>query len=487
MANPIIKIKRGAVAPTTTLQAGEFAIDQVAKNLYLGVEVGGVTTNEIVGGNGTFATHTDVATAVTNATGSLGTMSTQNANAVAITGGTIDGVDITNGTVNYADMQGVTINSASSIVDSTIDNTPIGATTPSTGAFTSVATPELTSPTGLIEAGLVVIQNTSLTNAVLEGSVIRAASEIDDSPIGSTTPSTGAFTTLTASSAPSASTDVVRKTDLDSAISALGSVFSYKGDLSAHMSVGTGPFELDNTDIDLTTGAYYRVDVAGTYNAQFGGADPSTPAPAVSFDLKVGDAIVKTSTGWQKLDNVDAVVSGTANEIVVTGDENAGYTVSIDPVFSGRVTTAESDITDLQTKTQNITATAGETDVAGILTSQELWVGPSSSDAVKLLNPVAGPASIEAPSGKQLVIKNGAGNTAITVVDSGSGRVEFAYDVNVAQILDTNVLNANSASLNSMGVNGSANFAGGINVNIGNLVGNGTNEITDFIIDGGVY
>jgi len=49
---------------------------------------------------------------------SLGTMATQNANAVAITGGTISGV---------------------SIATSTINQTPIGGTTPSTGAFTNLS------------------------------------------------------------------------------------------------------------------------------------------------------------------------------------------------------------------------------------------------------------------------------------------------------------------------------------------------------------
>jgi hypothetical protein len=172
----------------------------------------------------------------------------------------------------------------------------------------------------------------------------------------------------------------------------------------------------------------------------------------------------------------------------------AGYVTSNNAALASEVsarTSADSALdsraTVLETKTQNITATAGETDVAGILTSQELWVGPSSSDAVKLLNPVAGPASVEAPSGKELVIKNGAGNTAITVIASGNGKVDFAYDVSVAQVLDATALSAGSASFGSMGVNSSANFNGGINVNTGNLVGNGTNEITDFIIDGGTY
>jgi len=454
MANPIIKIKRGTTAPLTTLQAGEFAIDQVNKNLYLGVEVAGNVTNEIVGGNGTFATHTDVATAVTNATGSLGTMSTQDADSVSITGGslnnsvnalgitgadisggTLDGaIDASTATITHGVFQTAVINSSTEITNSTIDNTPIGATTASTGAFTQ------------LDVGV----------------------DITMSGSGLIDMNAGRITNL---SAPVNANDSVRKTDLDSAISALGSVFHYVGEVS----LATTPFDL-STLPDLSPGAYYRVDASGTY------VDATYP----DVNAKFGDAFVFTaSNGFQKIDNVDVVVRGTTNEIVVTGDEEAGYTVSIDPVFSGRVTTAESDITDLETKTQNIDlalTTAGTTTINGILTSQELWVGPNSTDAVKLLNPVAGPASIEAPSGKELVIKNGAGNTAITLINTGSGKVNFAYDVSVAMILD-----AYLGSFGSMSVGGSASFGGGINVNIGNLVGNGTNEITDFVIDGGSF
>lgn len=282
MANPIIKILRGHTAPPT-LEAGRIAIDQTNKNLYVGIDDGnGGTINEIVGGSGTFATKQFVTDAVSAGTGSLGTMSTQNADSVAITGGAIDG-------------------------------TAIGATTPSTGRFTDI----------------------EFINATLDGSLLL-------SPLSEINMNEGRILGLPT---PVDATEAVRKTDLDSAISALGSVFHYIGDVSA----ATGN-DLDTLS-DTTTGAYYRVDSDGTYTASGG----------FSAAAKVGDAFVKTSTGWQKLDNVDAVVIGTANEISVSGDENAGYTVAIDPVFSGRLTTAEGDIvalegraTDLETKTQNI-------------------------------------------------------------------------------------------------------------------------------------
>jgi hypothetical protein len=65
---------------------------------------------------------TNIAIANTQVSG-LGTMSTQNASAVAITGGTVSGATV----------------SSATITGSTVNSTSVGATTPSTGAFTSVA------------------------------------------------------------------------------------------------------------------------------------------------------------------------------------------------------------------------------------------------------------------------------------------------------------------------------------------------------------
>jgi len=254
MPNSTIKIKRGSAAPVS-LNPGEFAMDQANRKLYIGKNDG---TPLVVGGDGTFATKTYVDTAISTGAGSFGTMSGQNANNVTITGGNING-------------------------------TTIGASGPMSGNFTSLATTSLTATGG----------------------------SINSATIGAATPSTGAFTSLTASTAPTSANDVVRKSDLDSAISDLGSVFRYAGDIS-QSNVGTTK---DLNDLpDKATGAYYRVDVAGVYNFA-----------SVSYTLKVGDALVRTPAGWQKLDNVDAEVKGTLNEIVVSGDDNLGYTISIDP------------------------------------------------------------------------------------------------------------------------------------------------------------
>lgn len=348
MAN-IIRIKRGQNAPVATLAAGEFAVDQANKNLYLGVADGsGNVTNEIIAGEGTFATKSYVSTAVSSATGSLGTMSTQNADSVAITGGAIDGTTI-----------------------------------------------------------------------------------------GATTASSGAFTTLTASSAPSASNDVVRKTDLESAITALGSVFFYVGNISDHTASGF-PFDLTLVS-DPRVGAYYKVDVAGAYTDG-----------AITLNAKVGDAFVSTTTGWQKLDNVDAVVSGTANEIAVSGDENTGYTVAIDPAFSGRLSTAETDITDLETKTQNIslaTTSAGFTAIVGTVSV----VDGTGSEDIQI--------------------------TPTNIFSYGnSGDFTIGTSATVGKIIIDSNGGASAIDLNASAVNVS-----------GNLSGNGTSTLENFVIDGGVF
>lgn len=83
--------------------AGNFAVagnETVAGTLTVtgttALNGGGTSTTPTVGDNTTkIATTAFVSTAVTNATGSLGTMSTQNANNVAITGGTINSLTVT--------------------------------------------------------------------------------------------------------------------------------------------------------------------------------------------------------------------------------------------------------------------------------------------------------------------------------------------------------------------------------------------------------
>jgi hypothetical protein len=91
-------------------------------------------------------------------------------NNVTITGGTIQGVALT--------------------LDS-LDNTPIGSNTPSTGRFTTLTT------TGLASFNSMSTANVTITGGTIQG-VAMTLDSLNNTPIGATTPSTGAFTTLSA-------------------------------------------------------------------------------------------------------------------------------------------------------------------------------------------------------------------------------------------------------------------------------------------------
>lgn len=130
-----------------------------------------------------YANNTDNLSALSSALSArtnlgLGSIATQSAAAVAITGGAISNVTETNGAFNGT----------------------VGATTPSTGAFTTVAASGvITSTVATGTAPLTVASTTVVGN--LNVSQLLGATWTAPSAIGSVTPNSGAFTTLSASGA----------------------------------------------------------------------------------------------------------------------------------------------------------------------------------------------------------------------------------------------------------------------------------------------
>ena len=103
---------------------------------------GGTTVTRTAGDNTTnIATTAFVKTAVTNATGSLGTMSTQNANSVAITGGSMSGVSVSGGNViTSSNIGSQSVNYASSA-----GNGGVTSVNGNTGAVTVSTYPQIQS------------------------------------------------------------------------------------------------------------------------------------------------------------------------------------------------------------------------------------------------------------------------------------------------------------------------------------------------------
>jgi hypothetical protein len=138
-------------------------------------------------------------------------------------------------------------------------------------------------------------------------------------------------------------------------IDALGNAINYVG------TVDGGSLAAPTNLSDLTErdpGDYYKVVSEGYF---------TWTALATPKFAKIGDAFVKNVNvgDWDHLDHTNVTVSGTTNFIDVQGSQDAGFIIDVDANFKGRVTTAETDISALETRAGNI-----ETDLANEITTR---------------------------------------------------------------------------------------------------------------------
>jgi hypothetical protein len=310
-------------------------------------------------------------------------------------------------------------------------------------------------------------------------SAIPVAGKGEFVDLGSTQSVTGTktFTAAKVTTAPSATTDVVRKTDLDTEVTAinaalttetnariagddalglridaLGSAFNYVGTINGGASAGAATNLASLTEKDA--GDYYKVAAAGYF----------VLAPAAAFFANANDGIVfNLAAGVDLIDNTNASVSGTSNEISVTGSLDTGYTVALDAVFSGRMTTAESDIDALEGR-----ATTAEADIDAL--EGRMTTAESDIDALEGRMTTA-ESDIDALEGRM--------TTAESDIDALEGR---------ADDLESKTQNIDLAGTvaGTTVLNGALEISGAVEVT-GNLVGTGTNQITDFVIDAGTF
>lgn len=127
-------------------------------------------------------------------------------------------------------------------------------------------------------------------------------------------------------------------TAVETQIAALGNAFNYVGVLTGGVDEPSA-FDLGTlVATEREAGDYYKVTTAGwfTYNA-------------VAQYFNLGDGLVfNTNGGYDKIDNTNSEVQGTANYIAVTGSADSGFVVDIDTAFKTRVSDLETTVTSLQ-------------------------------------------------------------------------------------------------------------------------------------------
>ena len=366
-------VQNGASSRATVSQLGSYLSEAAAGSngqvQYNNMGVLGASSNFTFDG-------TNLAVAGTTTSG---TVSTNNAQ---ITGGAISGVALT--------------------LDS-LDNTPIGATTPSTGAFTTVT------------ASTVSTSNAQITGGAISG-VALTLDSLDNTPIGATTPSTGAFTTVTASVAISGSR--------------ASGAFSY-GTLGYS---DTGLFEtfsasqsgyaqtiLRNSSANAAASVDYVVSnnlgTATTYYGDFGmnssaftGTGSLNLANAVYVSATSSDLVLGTTTS-----NAIRFVTNTAatDAMIVQASGGVSVGTTADPgannLTVGGILSYNNDAPGITT-----TATAGTTTtLTSSATFYQRFTG-STTQTVKL------PSETTIPAGTAFVLDNDStGN--ITVQDSAGG------------------------------------------------------------------
>jgi hypothetical protein len=180
----------------------------------------------------------------------------------------------------YCDGAGKVTSAQNFIVDGVIENTTIGATTPSTGKFTT------------LEA---------------TGAATLVAGTINATTIGASTPSTGKFTTLEATGAATLVAGTINATTIGASTPSTGAFTTLVATTIGVASQGSGKF----TTLEATGAATL---VAGTINATtIGASTPSTGA----FTTLVATTIGVASQGSGKFTTLEA--SGNIKSTAGTG------------------------------------------------------------------------------------------------------------------------------------------------------------------------
>lgn len=141
--------------------------------------------------------------------------------------------------------------------------------------------------------------------------------------------------------------DTALRAEITNSVNNLGAAFEYKGLINGGVDEANA---LDlTTVVDATVGAgdYYRVDTSGYVKAS---------AAAQPVYVNQGDGVLMNTTATETdaqfdvIDNTNATVQGTANEIDVTGSADTGFTVALSQTVRDTLTSLQSQIDAINTE-----------------------------------------------------------------------------------------------------------------------------------------
>jgi len=309
-----------------------------------------------------------------------------------------------------------------------INNTPIGNATPTTGAFTTV-TAITSSPTNLNATfgniTTLYAQNFSSGNAVITGG------SVNGSPIGASSASTGAFTTVTASGTAIVSGNIVAGSGTASTNTTTGALVVVGGaGVSGNATIGgdtviTGDAYVQGGDIWTSATTFNLVNATAT-TVNFAGA---------ATTLNTGNASGTTNmAGVVKASGNIVAASGTASTntttgaLVVTGGAGISGAVNI----GGNVTHANATIF-------NTAQAAGmDTVIKGANDSTLLWARPNATyDSVIIGNSATAGTAVR---GAKLVINSS--DSIILPVGTNAQRPSSSGGTDVAGMLRYNSTSA---------------------------------------------
>lgn len=251
------------------------------------------------------------------------------------------------------------------ITGGSINNAPVGATTPSTGAFTTLTA---TTPVGVISGGtgratltshgVLVGEGTAAVNQTTAGNTGQmllgvtgadptfgnnptiTGGSIDGTPVGGTTPSTGAFTTVTATGTitPSQTSGIVGTTTNNNANA--GSVGEFVTATGSGVALTSGT-AANITSISLTAGdwdVWGNIEFAPTGAAQtilIGGINTTSATQAATpFREVLQGTLTGNNSAWAPQQRIS--IAGTTTVFLVGTSTFSGGTVAATGYIAAR-------------------------------------------------------------------------------------------------------------------------------------------------------